>query len=219
MAGLCSNLNMFYGCHFIKKTVTFHKEIIMFNKFTGIVALALFLGGCGNTTKTVTVQPVSSFSNGSTVPKQSDQIDAVTYYDFGFGFTASKAGKITQVGIALPSNETYKVSIWDGVTKTLINQYNVTQITPGTFVYKTISPVNITANRNYFISVLANDYSRYYNDPNVDFMPFNRGPISIQYYSYDYYATYPLTQNFPDTAGVITDYFAGPVDFVFEYEE
>ena len=191
----------------------------MFRKFICIVVVAIFTGGCGKGTKTFTVQPISSFINGGTVPKQSDQIDNVTYYDFGFGFKSSKAGKITQVGIALPSNETYKVSVWDAVTKSLINQYNVTQSTPGIFVYKAITPVDITANRNYFISVLANDYSRYYNDPNVDFMPFVSGPLTIQYYSYDYYATYPIAQNFPDTAGVITDYFAGPVDFVFEYEE
>ncbi|MCB0507489.1 MAG: DUF4082 domain-containing protein [Bacteroidetes bacterium] len=144
-------------------------------------------------------------------------------WEFGNKFYSSKNGKITKLGCRTPEIGSYRVSLWDFSTQNLITATTIAITDTSQFKYNDISPVDITANTRYVISInntsggVAKRYYIYFNKTNItNIYPFTTGSI-----------TYETVQEksssisiFPEVVnGNDQKYFAGIPDFQFEYEE
>lgn len=138
-------------------------------------------------------------------------------YEIGSEFYASDSGVITKLGCLCPvKNQTYTVSLWDFNSDTLIASANVTCVDSIHFSYASITPVYITANKNYIISynnTVGGVGQGYYfpslkGDSTLAF-PFSDGSIT---FVNSYYAS-STSSVFP--TNLQNDYLA-PVDFVFQ---
>jgi hypothetical protein len=121
-------------------------------------------------------------------------------YEIGSEFYASDSGVITKLGCLCPvKDSTYKVSLWDFNSNTLLASANVTCADSTHFSYVSITPVYITANKNYIIS---------YNN--------TVGGVGQGYYFPSLKSQNPLA--FPFSDGSITfvnSYYVGSTSSVF----
>jgi hypothetical protein len=74
--------------------------------------------------------------------------------EYGLGFNVSRAGKITRLGCRMPGIENYTVSVWDpAAPSTAIARATVPVSVRGTPNYVNITPIALTPNKNYVISI------------------------------------------------------------------
>jgi hypothetical protein len=96
-----------------------------------------------------------------TVIKQGILVDSVSYTngpstnaEVGSEFYSSDTGTISQLGGLFPvKNKNYTVSLWDVATSTLITSASVSTTDTTQFAYTAITPVHITPNKLYLISL------------------------------------------------------------------
>lgn len=123
-------------------------------------------------------------------------------WELGLVFSASVAGKITQLGAKMPEPGTYRLIIWDFDTKQVIRQKTVEQTAPDKLTLDAIDPLALTPNKKYVISVNSQSggankkYGVAYKTAGGDFMPFTKGSILVYNACYRNSAT-PV---FPDAA-------------------
>lgn len=112
----------------------------------------------------------------------------------------------------MPNTGNFKVSLWNYSTQELIatTTVNVTDITQ--FKYNDISPVEITANVRYVISIFLTSGYAYSKKPGIPIYPFTIGSITFE----DFRTKNSPTSVFPDNFdNYIT--LGGVPDFQFEY--
>jgi hypothetical protein len=159
----------------------------------------------------------SIFTKGIVVDSLS--VVSVGSIEAGTEFFTSANGTISKLGCIAPAkNEPYQVSLWDFSTQEILATVTITPTDSLHFFYTAITPVSITANTNYMISVntAGNGTSlpfyllEHTNDPNLPF-PFSNGSVNFV----DSWgqlsasvATFP--SDFPGQD------FLAPVDFVFK---
>ena len=156
--------------------------------------------------------PLTSFFADSTI-KFGAKILNSTFYEYGQRFQVSKAGKITKLGVRTPSPGVYRLAIWDVATKTLISQKTV-ELTSGNIqTWGDITPQQLVANKQYYITYLSNNWNVAYPKMGTDFSyPIAKSNVIILAYGYAISAIgavpkYPTVEP--------KSYIAGFVDFTF----
>lgn len=145
-------------------------------------------------------------------------------FEFGYKFYASKNGTITKLGCRMPETGNYRVSLWDFATKDLISATTVAVSDTSKFTYNDISPVSITANTRYVVSInntnggVGKEYYIYFKKSGASFVPniypFTTGSITYE----DFREIASSISTFP--SNLFSTYaIVGPADFQFEYEE
>ncbi|MBJ6368669.1 DUF4082 domain-containing protein [Snuella sedimenti] len=101
-------------------------------------------------------------------------------FEVGYKFKAFKNGKITALGIRVPNNDTYRVTLWNAETEEVLVTKNIVS-SSGLLSFEAINPVNVTSGVAYFVSVNTNDYYTFNDSGNVMF-PVESGDILITGY-------------------------------------
>jgi hypothetical protein len=140
-------------------------------------------------------------------------------FELGYIFSASAAGKITQVGAQMATPGVYTVSIWDADTKALLRQKSIEQTSPSKFSTAAVDPLNIVKDKKYVISInsVIGGVSKGYNGlaktpaSSTTIFPISRGSILIQKSVYAASAT----SVYPATDYSNSNTFWGFADFTF----
>jgi hypothetical protein len=144
-------------------------------------------------------------------------LETVSNLELGNEFYASENGTISKLGCICPTkNQAYRVSLWNFTTNNILATVTVTPTDSLHFFYTSITPVTITANTLYMVSInttvngsfLPNYFIEQKGDPTLPF-PFSSGDITLlnEYFSFS-----PITV-FPDNN---ENDFIAPADFVFK---
>jgi len=138
-------------------------------------------------------------------------------YEIGSEFYASDSGVITRLGCLCPiKDSTYKVSLWDFNSNTLLASANVTCADSTHFSYTSITPVYITANKSYIISYnnTVSGVGQGYYFPSLKSnsalaFPFSDGSITFvnSYYVSSTSSVFPT---------ILDNNYIAPADFVFQ---
>lgn len=169
--------------------------------------------------KTVTEQPFKALfaDNALSDAALNDTTTNSSYYEFGFEFTATKDGKITQLGIHNPAAGTVRATLWDLSDTSVIVQKSIVVEANVPKYEDLVSAVIVTAGEKYAITMESDDWYTKYVSLSDDYTyPIKKGNINITRYGYRSAlsgspAAYPTT--FP------IDYLAGIADITFETEE
>jgi hypothetical protein len=192
-----------------------------------LCSVILFAFGCKKdkeekTATTITENVMESVVNKATVV-DSIQTKKTGPIEFGHQFFFSRDGKITALGCRLPTkNIPYTVNLWDFDNKVLLASATVTPTDSISFSYSAITPVAVSANTKYLVSL--NNFS---NGEIQSFFlgtkkggaeslyPFTEGSVTFEgvYYIKSDTPQFPVTLN-PSQAII-----AGISDFIFEYTE
>lgn len=138
-------------------------------------------------------------------------------WELGLVFSASVAGKITQVGAKMPEPGTYRVIIWDFDSKQLLRQKTIEQTSPDKLTLDGIDALALTANKKYVISINSQSagtnkkYGFVYKTNSAEFMPFTKGSILVYNACYSGVAT----ATFPNTTPNVKYEMYGFPEFTF----
>ncbi|HQV77217.1 MAG TPA: DUF4082 domain-containing protein [Chitinophagales bacterium] len=141
-------------------------------------------------------------------------------WEFGEKIYFSRNGKVTKLGCMMGNKGNFRVSFWDAATKNLLaaTTINVTDTTK--FIYNSISPIDVTANTRYVISLnntSGGTQKLYYLFSKKDespIFPFTSGSVTYE----AHHETNSATSVFP-LPSFSNEYIAGVPDLQFEYEE
>ncbi len=135
--------------------------------------------------------------------------------NFGYKFYPVISGNVLKLGCRMPVNGTYEVSLWDFDSKSLLAKVTVTVTSSTDFSYASITPLTITVNKRYVISVnnmssgIAQPYYQLFKKPTtaINIYPFTSGNIVIEAPYYKGGATSVMpdlnnTSDFPFIRGV-----------------
>ena len=142
--------------------------------------------------------------------KQADSITTHVIggdYSVGYLFKPEVTGRITELRVRLPKNGSYKVSIWDIDSQTLITQTSVQQAS-GKWSSKEIPALEVTAQKTYAICLLLPIGTEYYNASNLN-LPTNINNVRVLNSVAAFGDTYPIDLTMPSA-------LFGLVDFAFE---
>ena len=124
-------------------------------------------------------------------------------FELGYIFSATVAGKITQLGAQMAEPGVYTVSVWDVDTKALLRQKSVEQTSPSKFSTAAIDALPIVKDKKYLVSInsVVGGVKKGYNGvakttgSSTTIFPISRGSIVIQKSVYSNSATtvYPTT--------------------------
>lgn len=141
-------------------------------------------------------------------------------WEFGEKLYFSRNGKITKLGCMMGNKGNFRVSFWDEATKNLIAATTVNVTDSTKFTYNSISPVNVTANTRYVLSVNNTDggnHKLYYvfrKKAGGNIFPFTSGSVTYE----KHHETASSTSVFP-LPNLSNSYITGVADLQFEYEE
>jgi hypothetical protein len=175
--------------------------------------LVLFINACKkDEVVTPSETPLANFFADSTVKFGTKTVNS-TYYEYGQRFQVSKVGKITKLGVRTPSPGVYRIAIWDVATKTVISQKTVEQTSGNQQVWGDITPQPLEANKQYYITYLANNWNNAYPKTGTEFTyPIAKSSVVILAYGYAS-STLGAAPKYPTTEP--KTYIAGFVDFTF----
>ena len=186
---------------------------LLFPAIAIVVTLTIF--SCGKTTTPVTENPAKETIDSKVVVDSAFILNNGDY-EFGNQFYSSRNGMITKLGCKVASKGNFRVSLWDFITQNQIaaTTINVTDTT--VFIYNSISPITITANTRYVVSLNNGSlpYYIYFKTPNYigpSIYPFTSGSITY----IDFREIAAAAPTFPTTVG--SQYiFGGVPDIQFE---
>jgi hypothetical protein len=192
---------------------------------TGVALIALVIFSCKKnaTSNLKTETPIQATVESKLVVDTSVAF-ANSSWEFGNKFYSSRNGNITKLGCKMGSIGNFRVTLWDFTTKNLIAATTISITDSSMFVYNSISPVAITANTRYLVSMnntsgaVHKNYNLYYskNAPNVSRYPFTSGSITFE----NVQESNSAVSVFPEAVNVFSQpYIIGLADFQFEYSE
>lgn len=187
--------------------------------FTAMVAIAAFSIACSKDDSPAPTpivypleNPLTGFLSATGFNQTStDQVDDGDY-EFGFSFIPTVTGKITAVTVKIPDvHANLRVTIWDKTAGTVLRTETLDVATAGVQVTKEITALNLTKDKEYFISFNSNDwYNHKKSDNSAVTYPFTVGNIKITSYAY----IYGTAQAMPNSSQ--TTYYAGDLSFKFQ---
>ena len=189
-----------------------------------IVICLMFIAGC----KKVTTPSLTTEHPMQNLLNQTSVVDTNFIFQNGQWEWASKLyfsrnGNITKLGCKLGALGSYRVALWDFDAHNVIAVTTVSIIDTTQFAYNIISPISVTANTRYILSVnnangsLAKLYYVYYKKSNVahaNIYPFTSGSVTYES-SYGYLGA---DLHFP-TLYPSSDAIIGIADLQFEHPE
>lgn len=135
-------------------------------------------------------------------------------YEYGLKFSVAKSGKILRLGIRFPQVGSYRVTIWDFDSKTVLAQATIAQ--PGILnaVWQNITPLSIQAGKKYFVSVFSSTqwFRAVPKAGGALPYPITVGNVSIEAFQWISASLDPT--RFP--TNVDNTYYAGIADFEFQ---
>jgi hypothetical protein len=175
--------------------------------------LGLLINACKkDEAVTAAETPLASFFADSTVKFGSKTINS-GYWEYGQRFQVSKVGKITKLGVRTPTPGSYRISIWDVATKTLISQKTVEQTSANIQAWGDITPQPLEVNKQYFITYLSNNWNIAYPKTGSKFSyPIVKSNVVLLAYG-NTTSALGAAPKYPTAEP--TDYIAGFVDFTF----
>jgi len=133
-------------------------------------------------------------------------------YELGFAFSSSKNGKISKLGLKLPENGTYEVSLWDFDSELKLDSVMVTNSDSSKFNYASITPRTIASGKKYVVSVNTTNKNYFCTTGTlVGLFPFTSGSITF----YDQREDNLNSVGFPETY-IRTNQYCGIAGFVFQ---
>lgn len=138
-------------------------------------------------------------------------------YEYGFSFKPTVTGKISSFFAKIPDvNTALRITLWDVATKTVIKSETMNVSVANMAFEKTILPIQLTKNKEYFLSVNSDDWiSRTKTDGSATTYPIVAGHITITGYAFA--SSTAVETIFPTTAR--DTYYAGDVSFKFQQTE
>lgn len=137
--------------------------------FAVLTFLALAITSCSKDEETQIVPPtmttqnpldgylVDTGYNQQTVPNTNDGRS----YEFGVSFSPLVNGKLTAIVVKIPDvNPNLRVTIWNKATGGILRTELVNVSSSGVEITKTISPIEVTTDKEYVITMNSNDYYR-----------------------------------------------------------
>ena len=179
-----------------------------------IILLFVFTNACKKDEAPVTPSetPLAKFFADSTVKFGNKTVNS-SYFEYGQRFQVSKSGKITKLGVRTPSPGVYRIAIWDVATKTVISQKTVEQTTGNEQVWGDITPQVLEANKQYYVTYLANNWNIAYPKTGIDFTyPIAKESVIVLAYGFAN-STIGAAPKYPTSEP--KTYIAGFVDFTF----
>lgn len=165
----------------------------------------------------VAENPLDSYLTTSGFNQKAVDVKNEGFYEFGFSFKPTVTGKITSVFAKMPdTNTALRITLWDASTKTVIHSEKMFVSVANMAFEKTIVPIQVTKDKEYFLSVYSDDWiSRTKTDGSSTTYPIVAGNIIITGYAYSLSSAtepvYPSTKRY--------DYYAGDFSFLFKQTE
>lgn len=179
-----------------------------------LIAYSSFLLSCKNTPVPIE-EGFTSILADSTMNIQVTATNNQTYYEFGFKFQVLKDGKIAKLGTKLPNAGSYRVSIWDAESKTVLLEKVVNQTQANKQHWVNISLLPIIKDKEYLISVLANNWNDAFQKTGkaIEY-PIEKGNIKLLQFAY---TSQPSSSSPPKFPNMTDNYYSisGFVDFGF----
>lgn len=125
--------------------------------------------------------PMKSLLENGAMELKSTKINSAFNFEAGYKFKSFKNGKITALGVRVPNNETYRVTLWNADSEEIIETIDVNS-TSGLLSFEDIDPIDIVSGTEYFVSVNTNDYYMFDDGGNQVF-PIENDNILILGYS------------------------------------
>ncbi|MCB9034553.1 MAG: DUF4082 domain-containing protein [Chitinophagales bacterium] len=185
-----------------------------------ILLLAITLiSSCKKDKTIVTENPFTTLFNDDVLSDSTLNYDFINYgvFEFGFEFSVTKNGKVTQLGVKSPDAGDIRATLWDLTDTSIIAQTTVTVVANTMKFNNLATAVELSTSKKYAITMLSNDWFRKKRTSSADYpYPITKGNVKIQKYawvgsSFGTDAVYPTMYE--------TDYLAGIVDFTYETEE
>lgn len=151
--------------------------------------------------------PMKTLMEEGAMELKSTKINGINTHEIGYRFKPFKNGKITALGVRVPENDTYRVTLWNADTQEILKTAYVTS-TSGLLSFEDIEPIQIQSGTEYFIAVNTNDYY-VFNDNGNSIFPVESNNVLIVGYSAQFGANQALPQSVIKTA------YLGMVDIKF----
>lgn len=161
--------------------------------------------------------PLDAYMAGSGFSQKAVDQKNAGIYEYGFSFKPTVTGKINAIIVKIPDvNATLRVTLWDAATKTVIKSEIVNVATANVAVEKTITPIPLTKDKEYFFTVNSDDWiNRTKTDGSAATYPIVAGNITITGYAFiSSTATETLFPTNPRNT-----YYAGDMTFKFQQTE
>lgn len=133
-------------------------------------------------------------------------------YEFGLKFKPKVNGEIKKLVVKIPDNQTnLRITLWDAsvTPKVVVATEVIYSVSAGVETIKSISPIAVTANKEYMLTMNTNDWYKRYKSSGSATYPIESGNISITGYSW----ISGTAQTYP--TNVDNTYYAGDLSFVF----
>ncbi len=151
--------------------------------------------------------PMKSFLESGAVQINQTQVNSTVTFELGYRFKSFKNGQITALGIRVPDNESYRVTLWNMDTEEILAIANI-QATAELLSFEDIAPVSVESGVDYFVSLSTSDYYRFGDNGNTIF-PTEQDDIIILGYGTYIGNTQMIPTQFSTTA------YLGVVDIEF----
>ncbi len=151
--------------------------------------------------------PMKSLIESGHMQVNYQKVNSPSTFEMGYKFKTFKNGKITALGLRIPNNETYRVTLWNVETETILATAMVNS-SSGLISFEDIEPITIASGTAYFVSVNTNDYYQFTNAGN-DLFPTEMGDVLISGYGSNFGTSQTLPTTFSETS------YLGMVDIKF----
>jgi hypothetical protein len=197
------------------------KTILAISLFSICFASSLLLVSCSKSDATATPPPPPPAPEQNALAgylaasgfdqKLTNQVNLADY-EFGYSFIPLVNGKMTAIVAKIPdAHNGMRVTVWDKVAGTVLRTESIDITTSGVEVTKSISPIDLVKDKEYFLTFNSNDWydHRRTDSANVTY-PFIVGDIKITGYSF-ISGTAQAMPNSPQLS-----YYAGDCTFKFQ---
>ncbi|WP_029271675.1 DUF4082 domain-containing protein [Flavobacterium sp. KJJ] len=161
--------------------------------------------------------PLDAYMAASGFSQKAVDVKNSGIYEYGFSFKPTVTGKIKSLMVKIPDvNSALRITLWDVATKTVIKSETLNVATANVTVEKTISPIALTKDKEYFFTVNSDDWiNRTKTDGSAATYPIVAGNITIT--GYAYISSTAAETIFPTNAR--NTYYAGDITFKFQQTE
>ncbi|RYU96383.1 hypothetical protein [Emticicia agri] len=140
---------------------------------------------------------------------------AQNIFEYGLRFVVTRKGRMVKVGSRLPKAGIYRISVWDVATRTIIVQQYVYQIINNVQAWADIPALALTANKEYFISIISDNWNEAYPKAgSIITYPITKGSLKVLAFGTTIQPTITSAAKFPDSEDN-THSIPGFVDFGF----
>ena len=180
-------------------SLNIHLMTFKFRSLAVIICFTSLLFSCKKDSEAEQESPFLTFFEESAIVIDTVEQSSDTW-DYGFAFTPLSNGKITQLGLKLPTTGNFKVTLWDlsGSTPLELTSKTIQATVKNEKALSEIGETAVTAGKKYGLTILANTFFRLTKADNSKFtFPRTEGNIRIESFNESINTT--LSATFPST--------------------